>query len=571
MALNLTLSGRLHEIIRQTSIRTIHEAIVELVTNADDAYRSISQISKDIRMEIVRKSNGKTSLFVVDQATGMSLDEMNSNLLTVGNYTATEFSRGMMGRGAKDCSFLGNITFTCIKDNKLNQLVIYQNRTADFLQKEVEVSDDFRSKYQISNNGCNVELELDNSLVPSVDKLSVTISNNIYLRKLLKEVSTTVLLKEGNFNQRLSYTEPSRKLVVSCEYDIPEYNTSAKLEIYRSDDELPYNPISDQIPYGILVSSDKSVYECSALYHVHSGVQDYMWNPNIKYITGSLTCNDIDKIARDATNGNINSKNPYLLIDPNRRNGLVKDHPFTIALYHHAYQLLDIVISRIQDTRDDKLMESGNASDVFNSLNDLISSLLPPESILYTWRTKDDHEKLKEIANTVKNVTLDSNFLGLTWEEIQKIAQDKYLQVTKTSVYGNSFKISFSNDPKLKVPYQILYLPGKISMKINANDHSIRPYISVDKNVVNLTNPGKALTTIGLLVIEATNNMIVRRNVLSGKTSALDISALNEYIYHVNDARESVAPNVFSRILTGIQSIKAPENTDRKSFSIEDN
>lgn len=569
MSLNLTLSGRLHEIIRQTSIRTIYEAIVELVTNADDAYRSINQNQKDIKIEVIRKNTGKTYLSIIDQASGMSYDDMNLNLLTVGNYTATESSRGMMGRGAKDCSFLGNIIFTCIKENKLNQLIIYQNRTADFLQKDIEVTDDIRLTYRIINNGCHVELEVDNTLVPPIDKLSSGIINNIYLRKLLKEPCTTILLKEGDFNQRLKYTDPKRKLVVSCDYDIPEYNTSAKLEIYRSDDELPYNPISDQSSYGILVSSDKSVYECSALYHVDTAVQDYMWNPNIRYITGSLLCNDIDRIAREATNGNINSKNPYLLIDPNRRNGLVKDHPFTIALYHHAYQLLDIIISRIQDTRDDKLMESGNASDVFNSLNDLVSSLLPPESVLYTWRTKDDHEKLKEIANTVKNVNLDSNFLGLTWEEIQKIAADKYLQVTKTSVYGNSFKISFSNDPKLKGAYQILYLPAKISMKINANDHMIKPYISVDNNVVNLTNPGKALTSIGSMVIEATNNMIVRRNVLSGKTTALDITALNEYMYHINDARESVAPNVFSRILTGIQSIKAPENSARQSFSVE--
>jgi hypothetical protein len=560
MSLNLTLSSRLHEIIRQTSIRNIYEAIVELVTNCDDAYRTIGKIRKDIWIEIVRNDD-KTSLLITDQASGMTYDEMVSNLLTVGNYTANESSRGMMGRGAKDCSFLGDITFTCIKNNKMNQLTIYQNRTADFIFTDVDVTTDIRLKYGIIENGCNVELIVSSSLVPPIETVFTSLKNNIYFRNLLQEESTIVLLKDKDFTERLFYRFPERKLVVSCDYDIPEYNTTAHFELYRSDKELTHAFSPDQMQYGILVSSDKTIYESSALYYIdnQNPIQDYMWNPNIKFISGILICNDIERIAREATNGNISAKNPFLLIDPNRRNGLVRDHPFTVALFKYAYQLLDIIIGRIQDSRDDKLIENGNASDVFNSLNDLISQLLPPESVLYTWRTKDDQTKLNTISSTIKNVNLDSDFLGLTWEEIQNLSKDRYLQLEQKPVSGNSFKLSFTNDINLKSPYQILYLPGQISMKINANDPSVKDYIEISDNTVNLVNSGKALTSIGMLVLDATNNMVIRRNIMDGSTSSLDINAFNEYIFNLIDVRKSIAPSIFEKISLGIQSIKSNE------------
>lgn len=554
MSLSLTLSDRLHEIIRQTSIKTIYDALVELLTNCDDAYRSLNIAKKDIWVEIVR--NNLTSLIVTDQAKGMSYEEMINNLLTVGNYTAGDSSRGMMGRGAKDCSFLGDITFTCIKDGKLNQLVIYQNRKADILQKDVEVTFETRLKYSILNNGCSVELKVDSSLVPEIKEVAQNLANNIYLRNILSNNTVILLLKEGEYNQRLRFEYPPRKLIVSCDYDIPEYNTSAHFELYRYDAELPFQPKADLLNYGIVVGSNNSIYECSALYHIGSKIQDYMWNTNIRLLSGVLICNDIDKIAREAANGNINDKNPFLLIDPNRRAGLAKDHPFTVALYTHAYHLLTMVIDRMQDHRDDKMMENGNASDVFNSLNDMLSELLPSESVLYTWRTKEDHESMAKIIDSIKNVNLDSDFLGLTWEEMQQLAKDKYLQVKSSDVSGNSFKISFTNDTNVKTPYQVIYLPGKTSLKINANDPSIKNYVEIKNDTVNMVNTGKALTSVGAILVEATNNMIVRRNIMAGKTSVLDINSYNEFIYHMGDARQSIAPNIFSKISSGINALK---------------
>lgn len=558
-SVSLNLSSRLHEIIRQTSIRTIYEAAVEIITNCDDAYRRNVEKPKEIKIFINRNPEGsKTDLIFIDQACGMSAEEMENCLLTVGGYTASDSSRGMMGRGAKDCSFLGDITFTSVKDNKLSQLTIYQNKTAEVLKSDEEYTDEDRHNYMIRTSGTNVRLSVDSQIVPSAEVFYNNLVNNIFLRKLFTEPDTIVLLFEEKaaYKHRLEYVYPERKLVVACDYDVPGYNTKAHLEIYRSDLEIPFPNAPDQTQYGILVCSDKGIYECSALHYTAPGIQDHMWSSNIRYLSGILICNQIEDIARQAIDGNISPKNPYLLLDPNRRNGLVKDHPFTAALYGSGYQLVDIIVNRIQDVRDDRLLDNGNASDVLNSLNDLISNMLPPEDILYTWRTKNDTKNLIDLSSTIKNVNLDSDFLGLTWDEIQKLSNDKALQITGNQTSSNSFKINFTNDPKINAPYQILHLPGKINMKININDPSMKAFVTTNSDAVNLVNPGKALTAVGTMVTEATGDMIVRRNIMTNKTSSLDINSFNEYNSHYNSVRQDIAPNIFSSILGGISSIK---------------
>jgi hypothetical protein len=279
-----------------------------------------------------------------------------------------------------------------------------------------------------------------------------------------------------------------------------------------------------------------------------------MWGPNIRYLIGVLKCNAIDRLAREAIDGHLSALNPFLLIDPNRRTGLVKDHPFTLALYGPAYQVLEVVLNRIQDTRDDQMLEIGNAKDVVQSLNDLVSDLLPSENVLYTWRDKATHSNLTAMSQQLQNVHLDSSFLGLSWEEIQNLTQKKFLD---SSAAPSSFKISFTNDPNLRDPYQILYLPGQINLKINALDHSIKDYVEIKDGAVHLTNSGKALTVVGSMVLDATNNLLVRKQILSGSTSTLDLNAYNEYLYHYQTARKSIASSIMGRIGDGIKSLKS--------------
>lgn len=555
MSLSLTLTERFHNIVRQASVRNVYEALVELVTNSADAYQRAGLDRRDIRISVVR-GEPRTLVRVIDQAGGMEGAAMVRALLTVGGYTAGGESRGMMGRGSKDCSNIGDVCFTSVHGDLLNQIIIYQNMSADHLISDQAATAEDRAFYGIKHEGFVAELRLAPSLVPDLDTLHSKLCKTVSLRRLLTDVNYTVVLEENETLRRVQYSYPERRSVISCEYDIPEYNTKATLQLFYSEEEIPFAP-AGEMEYGALVCSDSAVYECSAFYYATPGVQDYIWSPNIRHISGMLHCADIDRIAREAANGQLTAANPFLCIDSNRRTGLVKEHPFTKALFSEAYKVLEIVLNRVQDARDDELLDSGGARDFFDSLNSMIEGLLPPESTLYTWRSKKDHQNLAEVAAVVKNVQVDSEFLGLTWEEIQNLTSDKYLNIDESTSVQNTFRISFTDSRDLKTPYQVLYLPGRISLKINALDPSICDFLRVVDGKVEFINSGKALVGVGNMVSEATTNMIVRRRIMAGKTSALDISSFNEYIANVNETRARLIGRIHDHVASGISGFKA--------------
>jgi len=306
------------------------------------------------------------------------------------------------------------------------------------------------------------------------------------------------------------------------------------------------------------VCSDAAVYECSALYHAAPGIVDHLWSPNIRHVTGELRCSAIDQMARDAANGQLSPANPFLCVDSNRRAGMVKDHPFTRALFSEGHRMLEIVLNRVQDARDEELLDGGSAKDFFSSLSSIIEDILPPESALYTWRSKKDHRNLAAASAAAQNVKLDETFLGFSWEEIQRLTRDKVLrpEAGPGKPARSSFQISFTDSADMKTPYQILYMPGRVSLKINARDAGISTYLRVADGKVDFVCPGKALVVIGNLVAEAAATMMVRRRIIDGKTGTLTMDSFNEYLTSVNEARPRLAARINDHVLSGIAAIK---------------
>lgn len=83
-------------------------ALVELLTNADDAYLRNSDHESPIFVAC-----DKARLVVIDQAGGLSFDDMLNCFTKEGVDTHTDgvTTRGLFGRGAKDCAIFGSITF----------------------------------------------------------------------------------------------------------------------------------------------------------------------------------------------------------------------------------------------------------------------------------------------------------------------------------------------------------------------------------------------------------------------------------------------------------------------------
>lgn len=111
--------------IRGHAIGDVFDALPELLTNADDSYGRLCHEKKrdrdggDILIEHLEQRKGQSSRIVIrDRAEGMDDKGMEAKLACIGAYESKAGDRGYMGRGAKDCSELGNLTFESIKNDR---------------------------------------------------------------------------------------------------------------------------------------------------------------------------------------------------------------------------------------------------------------------------------------------------------------------------------------------------------------------------------------------------------------------------------------------------------------------
>ena len=104
------------------SIRDIYDAIVELVTNADDRYQILG-ICGRIEIELDRRRDAPGVLRVRDFADGMSTDVMEKKISRMGGRVSGLESgkavRGTNSRGAKDVAALGLVRFESIASDGL--------------------------------------------------------------------------------------------------------------------------------------------------------------------------------------------------------------------------------------------------------------------------------------------------------------------------------------------------------------------------------------------------------------------------------------------------------------------
>jgi DNA topoisomerase VI subunit B len=96
---SIEVDSRALKIQSQQAIRSVIDALVELITNSDDAYGTNSG---KIIIEIKRQRDVIVGQVIVkDRAGGLTLEEMKSKILKYGGFSAADKSRGFMGRGPR--------------------------------------------------------------------------------------------------------------------------------------------------------------------------------------------------------------------------------------------------------------------------------------------------------------------------------------------------------------------------------------------------------------------------------------------------------------------------------------
>jgi len=442
--------------------------LVELITNCDDSYHRLWQNklrSKDggpILIEIREQRKGAPSLIVVhDKAEALKLETMHEKLAKVGAHRTENGSRGFMDRGAKDCTELGNMTYESIKDGKYYKCMITHKGQFVPLEKR-NVDEKTRKRLRILHgNGTVVALEVGaNYRIPHIDTLIRDLPWHFAFRDILSESSATRVhiknLNDPNKKaERVVWRQPEGEIVCDEEFPVPGYpDAIAKLKIWRHPE--PFDDPNDRRfrRSGLIIKGERAIHECSLLY---PGLEK---DPLALRYFGRLDCVYIDRLLneydeRRETNTPHPPENPSLLIDPNRREGLILEHPFTKALFQVPSERLRDLINK--DRERDKSVRREIASEEtkerLNKLAKAASKFLSQQVEELSELTEGD--KVDAKAFSKKGVLIFPTYLHIAVGEIRALTyyvnralfdiegQEVHVKCDNSAVtiLGNHFKL----------------------------------------------------------------------------------------------------------------------------------
>ena len=329
------------------AIRDVYDAIVELVTNADDRYQILGTGGR-VEIEIGRQGKGKPSILRVrDYADGMTTEQMNTKLGRIGGRVSGleegHAVRGTNSRGAKDIAALGKVTFESIaEDGRMHTCRIFPN-----LEYEADnaraVTPRVRRRLGIGEGtGTVVTIEVDpRHRIPQVGTLAPKVAKLVRLRDIVWQEKTRLVvsgLKNGARREVRLHRPAGRKRVAKT-FPVPGYpDATAKLAVYRA--RKPFTSGQDRFRVGgILVKSRHAIHEATLF------DRKLEWDSNALWFYGRLTCEAIDDLwndydERQARGETHPADNPVPILDPSRKSGLTRGHPFVDALYGRALALL---------------------------------------------------------------------------------------------------------------------------------------------------------------------------------------------------------------------------------------
>tara|TARA_B100000686_G_scaffold346160_1_gene432226 strand:+ start:1583 stop:3781 length:2199 start_codon:yes stop_codon:yes gene_type:complete len=389
---NITATRRSISQNARHSIKDVFDAIIELVTNADDRYEILEADGTDIKggridIEIVRKKKQR-QLQIRDRADGMTAEDMVKKLSVVGERVSGQETgkkvRGNFSRGAKDVAALGHVTFQSIaKDGQFHRCAITTQWTFEEPVTK-PASKALREQIGIDRGtGTLVTIALnDNIILPKLETLK-KVGDLVSLRNILKNASRNITIADlGRKKDSLALKPPylEGKERASRSLSIPDYpEATAKLKIFRSTTLFT----GDKNKFrkgGILIESKHAVHQAT-LFN-----QKLENDPHAKWFYGTLKCDYIEILSKDADdrfeNGEEYTKeNPSSLIDPNRRAGLDTDHPFVKRLFNEASKVLRPLVEqeRIQAEGQSHEIESSETRKRLDELQKAVVDFMRQE------------------------------------------------------------------------------------------------------------------------------------------------------------------------------------------------
>ena len=348
-------------------------ALIELVTNADDAYNSKGG-SIQIRL-LKSESPFQVKISVHDKATGLDADGLEKAFARLGDlnqkFVGDMGTRGLFGRGAKDVAALGKARFASIRAGKFSSLEIDPIK-AKFNMEDINESPT-KSAYEEcllkeGESGLTAELFVSTiHRIPSATDMVTKLQSHVQLRDLLNRNEVFYFDERSKLEVKLRGLVPTGEKVIDQELIIPRFKHPVKIEIYR----LPVKEISTLDEYsvhGLVVSGRGAAYENSFL-HLSK-------RPEAGWFCGRLDAPEIHDLARSIdTDKNASELNPTRIVS-RQRDGLVQNHPYFRALGSEVEKVLKPLFDAMADEEGAQRKEGDKLRKRFDALSQVLANTL---------------------------------------------------------------------------------------------------------------------------------------------------------------------------------------------------
>lgn len=337
--------------VAKFAIRDVYDAIVELVTNSDDRYQILDR-DGTIEIEVERRrGQGPSIVRVRDYADGMDADTMDKKLSWLGGRDSGLEKgaevRGTHSRGAKDIAALGNVTFESIAaDGRYHKCMI--TPYLEFVEPDSRpATRDVRRSIGIpEDSGTLVTIELDkNQRIPQHDNLKDQVQRLVALRGILRDERRKVVLRDLGKGRADTLTVPQIEGSVRVKelLQVPGYpDAHAKLFINRAKGRFDRERDRFRLG-GIQIESKRGIHEATLFDSALESDTNALW------FYGRLVCPYIDDLCKEfddrfEAHEPPSDRNPTYPLDPSRRSGLNREHPFVQALFGEVLKRLRPIV-----------------------------------------------------------------------------------------------------------------------------------------------------------------------------------------------------------------------------------
>jgi hypothetical protein len=374
---------------------SIVRALVEYITNADDAYTRTTAARGRILVEVEHKRGDEPwQVRVRDRATGMSLDEMKELIgkqgVRTSGFAEGQSVRGNLGLGSKDPACFGKATFESIKDGMYAWFAIDNEGERTSIDKPLKAIKELRDELGIPANGMVVTIDVTAHIsTPRHDTLRQILSNHVLLRDIMQDPDRDVSLLHASRPDakpvRLHFELPKVTTRVSKKgVDLPGYK-GATADIFLAESDEPFADEGRRSPTrqaGLLIKGRRAIYE--------STLFGFEGNQYGLAFTGWIRCTDIDRIANDYDEC-AEKRLPHPVDNPRpiisrQRDGLVEDHPLYMAIRRLAEGELAPLIAE----REKKVKE--RSRQVENARTTRLLSQLAKEAARFMQEAAEEEE-----------------------------------------------------------------------------------------------------------------------------------------------------------------------------------